>query len=327
MANYIIIGGDGKQYGPVTETDIRQWISEGRLNAQSLVKADGDAEFRALAQFPEFAGDLRPVPIAPVINTPAGPGDWQRQVLDTPTQLRFGECLAAGGGFLGANAGFVLSAVLLAFIPITLLSWVGMELPIIGPIIALCLVPAIRGGLFGASLRRLRGEAVGPEAVFESMSRRLGPLILTGVVSSLLAEFSVCLLILPCIYLSIAWFFAIPLAADRELNFWNSMELSRKVVTRVWFEVLALLFLAFLPVVLFQVYELHDVFVFLSGFYDQAGGDWQQFSQLIQSHNAELQAISLRSLLIGAGVGALNMLFALGVIIRAYENLFGRRQA
>ena len=55
MANYLIIGGDGKEYGPVTSADVRQWLAEGRLNAQSLAKAESDADFRALAQFPEFA--------------------------------------------------------------------------------------------------------------------------------------------------------------------------------------------------------------------------------------------------------------------------------
>jgi|ERR1700733_6894836 len=55
MANYTIIGGDGKQYGPISGDDLRKWISEGRLNAQSLMKAESDAEFRTLATFPEFA--------------------------------------------------------------------------------------------------------------------------------------------------------------------------------------------------------------------------------------------------------------------------------
>jgi len=55
MANYIIIGGDGKEYGPVTTNDVRQWLAEGRLSAQSLVKAESDAEFRPLEKFPEFA--------------------------------------------------------------------------------------------------------------------------------------------------------------------------------------------------------------------------------------------------------------------------------
>jgi hypothetical protein len=77
--NYTIIGGDGKQYGPITETDLRKWIGEGRLNAQSLAKAESDAEFRTLATFPEFAALLgmgAPTPgIAPIIG--AAPEDRQ----------------------------------------------------------------------------------------------------------------------------------------------------------------------------------------------------------------------------------------------------------
>jgi GYF domain 2 len=55
MATYTIIGGDGKQYGPITTDELRKWVSEGRLNAQSLAKAESDAEFRPLSAFPEFA--------------------------------------------------------------------------------------------------------------------------------------------------------------------------------------------------------------------------------------------------------------------------------
>jgi hypothetical protein len=58
MATYTIIGGDQKQYNFVTEDNIRIWIAEGRLNEQSLIKAESDAEFRALADFPEFADAL-----------------------------------------------------------------------------------------------------------------------------------------------------------------------------------------------------------------------------------------------------------------------------
>jgi len=52
---YIIIGGDGKQYGPILEAEVRIWVSESRLNAQSLAKAESDAEFHPLSTFPEFA--------------------------------------------------------------------------------------------------------------------------------------------------------------------------------------------------------------------------------------------------------------------------------
>lgn len=73
MANYTIIGGDGKQYGPITEGDLRKWIAEGRLSGQSLAKAESDAEFRPLSTFPELADVFAPAPaqpgIAPVLPT------------------------------------------------------------------------------------------------------------------------------------------------------------------------------------------------------------------------------------------------------------------
>src|ERR1044071_5802592 len=62
MANYTIIGGDGKQYGPITDADVRKWFSEGRLNAQTMMKGESDAEFRAVAAFPEFADLFQATP-------------------------------------------------------------------------------------------------------------------------------------------------------------------------------------------------------------------------------------------------------------------------
>ena len=31
MAIYTIIGGDNKEYGPITDNDVRQWLAEGLL--------------------------------------------------------------------------------------------------------------------------------------------------------------------------------------------------------------------------------------------------------------------------------------------------------
>lgn len=55
MANYKVIGGDLKQYGPVSAEDLRKWIADGRLNAMSLVQVHGDIEWKQLSTFPEFA--------------------------------------------------------------------------------------------------------------------------------------------------------------------------------------------------------------------------------------------------------------------------------
>jgi len=52
---YRIRGGDGKEYGPISGEVLRQWIEQGRANADSLVLAEGAANWQALGTVPEFA--------------------------------------------------------------------------------------------------------------------------------------------------------------------------------------------------------------------------------------------------------------------------------
>ncbi len=65
---YKIIGGDGKEYGPVDAAQLRQWQAEGRVNAQTRVQAEGQTEWRALADFPELN-----TPVAPPVTGPVAP--------------------------------------------------------------------------------------------------------------------------------------------------------------------------------------------------------------------------------------------------------------
>ncbi|HTS19696.1 MAG TPA: CD225/dispanin family protein [Verrucomicrobiae bacterium] len=55
-----IIGGDGRQYGPVSAEQIRQWMAEGRASAQTMAQAEGSTEWKPLGQFPEFAPSTPP---------------------------------------------------------------------------------------------------------------------------------------------------------------------------------------------------------------------------------------------------------------------------
>ena len=55
MSQYIIIGGDGREYGPKDETEVREWIEQGRLNALSQIKEVGEDEWVSLGSRPEFA--------------------------------------------------------------------------------------------------------------------------------------------------------------------------------------------------------------------------------------------------------------------------------
>ena len=67
---YKIIGGDGKEYGPVSADDLRRWIAEGRVNAQTRIQGGESADWRPLGEFPEFA---LPAFTAPLTPPPGGP--------------------------------------------------------------------------------------------------------------------------------------------------------------------------------------------------------------------------------------------------------------
>ena len=57
---YFLIGGDGKEYGPKSAVEVREWIAEGRLNARSQIKPQGEEEWVKLGSLSEFAADLNP---------------------------------------------------------------------------------------------------------------------------------------------------------------------------------------------------------------------------------------------------------------------------
>lgn len=49
-----IIGTDQKEYGPISVEQLKQWITEGRANANTLIQPMGSTEWKPLSSFPEF---------------------------------------------------------------------------------------------------------------------------------------------------------------------------------------------------------------------------------------------------------------------------------
>jgi hypothetical protein len=63
---YKIMGGDQREYGPITSEQVREWIAQGRANGQTVASFEG-SPWKPLSTFPEFADALRvasPPPIA-----------------------------------------------------------------------------------------------------------------------------------------------------------------------------------------------------------------------------------------------------------------------
>jgi hypothetical protein len=53
---YKIIGQDGREYGPITAEQLRQWIVENRVERQTPVFTDGAKDWTFVGLLPEFAG-------------------------------------------------------------------------------------------------------------------------------------------------------------------------------------------------------------------------------------------------------------------------------
>ena len=62
---YKIIGADGREYGPITAEQLRQWRAEGRVNPETRVLAEGETEWKRLADLPGLTGTTPPAFSAP----------------------------------------------------------------------------------------------------------------------------------------------------------------------------------------------------------------------------------------------------------------------
>ena len=70
---YKIIGADGKEYGPVSVEQIRQWAAAGRINAQTLIQPEGSTDWKAAANYPDLLPPAAP-PLPPNFTTAKPPG-------------------------------------------------------------------------------------------------------------------------------------------------------------------------------------------------------------------------------------------------------------
>ncbi len=67
---YRVLGADGKEYGPVSADQIRQWIAERRLNSNTMLQTPDSTGWRPLTMFPEFTGTLGTITPSPLPSNP-----------------------------------------------------------------------------------------------------------------------------------------------------------------------------------------------------------------------------------------------------------------
>ena len=326
MATYKIIGGDQKEYGPVTAEELRRWIVEGRLNGQSGVRIEGSNDWRPLATYPEFADALRvqagQFPVSGAAVPAASVGVWSEQILARASEVQIGRCLGRSWELLSANFGLFFGATFLVWF----IAIICYFLPLAG-LVYWVIHGVLYGGLYLILLNRIRGQPAAVGDAFAGFSLAFAQLALAGAVSSLLSLIGFLFCFLPGIYLWVAWVFGIPLVADKRLEFWSAMELSRKVVTRVWFEMFGLVVLAFLPFILMYLFaEINISVAMYSAIQEMMESGRPDLGRMMQMF-FQMAKTSIPLMLLVKFILLLNLPFALGALMYAYEDLFGTRTA
>jgi predicted Ser/Thr protein kinase len=110
----------------------------------------------------------------------------------------------------------------------------------LGSAVAILVWGPLMGGLMFYFLKKIRLQPATVETAFCGFGSgpRFLQLFLAGFVTWALTWLGLVLLIVPGVYLLVAWMFTLPLVLDKGLDFWSAMEVSRKVITKHWFKFL-----------------------------------------------------------------------------------------
>jgi uncharacterized membrane protein len=144
--------------------------------------------------------------------------------------LPLGEYFKTGWGlFKRYPGGFVGFCLLNLVIQVAL-----HAIPYLGPLASAAVSAPLFMGNFIVSAKLLQGQTPEFRDFFAGFQYFL-PLLLLSLIAGLFIGIGTILLIIPGLYLAVAYMFASYLVVDRRLDFWPAMELSRRTVNPRWF--------------------------------------------------------------------------------------------
>ncbi|MCL4501952.1 MAG: zinc-ribbon domain-containing protein [Deltaproteobacteria bacterium] len=148
----------------------------------------------------------------------------------TAASLPLGEYLKTGWRlFLNYPAGFIGFFLVYLVIQAAL-----YPIPYMGNIAAFAVGPALIMGNFIVCAKLLQNHPPQFSDFFLGF-RFFVPLLLTSLVGGVLTAVGFLLLVIPGVYLAVAYIFAHSLVVDRRLDFWPALETSRRTVNPIWF--------------------------------------------------------------------------------------------
>ncbi|HWW02444.1 MAG TPA: protein kinase [Candidatus Acidoferrum sp.] len=150
-----------------------------------------------------------------------------REILAQGSALDIGSCLRRGWGLVRSNFWPIVGVSALMVLLVQAANSTAVGIVAGGPLM---------GGLWLYLLNRARGEPASLDTAFSGFRIAFVNLFLGSLVTFVLTLIGFICLVLPGLYLAVAWMFALILVIDLRLDFWPAMELSRQVVTRHWWK-------------------------------------------------------------------------------------------
>lgn len=202
---FTILGVDGKEYGPVTTAQVKEWMHGGRANLQTPCRRADETAWKTIADFREFnfagAATLAPTPETPAVEaavvpaaTPAAassapgvdftgtPKDIAGALAARSVSLDVFGCLSRSFDLWKANFFPLVGVTLLSLLLQMLLG----VIPILGGLAGIFLNGVFYGGLFYYYLGKMRGEPRELGDVFAGFARAFGPLAIASLLRTLL---------------------------------------------------------------------------------------------------------------------------------------------
>ncbi len=165
-----------------------------------------------------------------ILDTP-GPSNGERRRLDeiltNGYEFSIGDSISEGFDLFKLKMGEFVGFTVLYIVVLSIASFI--------PFGSLLVSAPLAAGFFMMA-HHLKTRQDTDFAVFFKGFDKFGPLILLSLVSNVLIVIGTILLIIPGIYLAVAYTIAIPLVLFYNDNFWDNLEWSRKIVTKNWWK-------------------------------------------------------------------------------------------
>ena len=160
--------------------------------------------------------------------------------LNDPCTINVQEYIKQGWEMFKAHIGEFVGFTLLIFA----ISAISSKFAFAGSFIFSAVAAPLYAGFGIVAFKLISGKPLQFADFFNGFNYFL-PLFLAGLAGGILVSIGFMLLVIPGIYLAVGYIFTTFLIIDYRMDFWQAMEISRKIITKNWFAFFGFVFALF----------------------------------------------------------------------------------